>query len=80
MIEMQEGETITAFTMRRIRAEIIEECARVAEGMAADQERTNAKYPDHAKSYATWRNAVHCYHDVARQIRKLTLVGSGKQP
>jgi len=52
---------------------ITEECAKVAEGMAADQERTNAKYPDHAKAYATWRNAVHCYHDVARQIRKLTI-------
>lgn len=34
MIEIQEGETITAFTMRRIRADIIEECAKVAEGTA----------------------------------------------
>lgn len=69
-------ETATGIALRAIRNEIIEQCAKVAEGMAADQERTNAKYPDHAKAYVTWRNAVHCYNDVARQIRKLTLPSS----
>lgn len=65
-------------TDEEIRNGIIEECAKVAEGMAADQERTNAKYPDHAKAYPTWRNAVHCYRDVARQIRKLTLTSGDR--
>lgn len=31
MIERQPDESVTAFTIRRIRAEIIEECARVAD-------------------------------------------------
>lgn len=33
-IERMEGEGMTEFTIRRIRAEIIEECAKVAEGTA----------------------------------------------
>lgn len=71
-------ETATGIALRMIRNEIIEQCAKVAEGMAADQERTNAKYPDHARDYPTWRSAVHCYQDVARQIRKLTLTSSDR--
>ena len=31
MMEIRDGESVTAFTMRRIRAEIIEECANAAE-------------------------------------------------
>jgi hypothetical protein len=52
------------------RASAIEECAKIADEMAAAQKATNKKYPDHANSYVTWRNAVHCYQDVAKQIRK----------
>jgi len=68
----RDDETVTQFTMRKIREEIIEECAKVADDMAAAQQATNAKYPEHAAAYPTWRNAVHCYQDAARQIRKLT--------
>lgn len=50
----------------------IEQCAVVADGMAAAQLATNEKYPDHARSYATWRSAVFCYQDVAKQIRALS--------
>lgn len=71
-------EPATGVALLAIRNEIIEQCAKVAEGMAEDQERTNAKYPEHAKAYPKWRNAVYCYQDVARQIRKLTLSSSDR--
>jgi len=38
MIERREGEGTTEFTIRRIRAEIIEECAKIADNLAAHEQ------------------------------------------
>jgi len=35
-LERQENDSVTAFTLRRIRADIIEECAKVAEEAYSD--------------------------------------------
>lgn len=42
-IERREGEEMTAYTIRRIRAEILERAAETAEALAED--------PDHSRSY-----------------------------
>ncbi len=49
----------------------IEACAKVADGLAAKQRATNEKYPDHAKAYATWQNAVFVFEEAADAIRAL---------
>ncbi len=49
----------------------IEACAKVADGLAAKQRATNEKYPDHAKAYATWQNAVFVFEEAAAAIRAL---------
>ena len=41
-MEKRDDETITAFTLRRIRDEIIEECAQVAEGAIPDIQKYNS--------------------------------------
>jgi hypothetical protein len=47
-LERQPLETVTQFTMRRIRAEIIEECARLVDKIGDDsyyeKDRNNATY------------------------------------
>lgn len=54
-----------------VAAEVMEQCARVADAMADAQEATNKKYPDHAKAYDAWVRAVDNYRDVAKTIREI---------
>jgi hypothetical protein len=56
MIERREGEEITAFTMRRIRAEILEQAAKEADEMG--RSAFNLSYMDACS-------------DVAKRIRKM---------
>lgn len=51
------------------RVEMREECAKIADAMADDQQATNEEFPDHAKAYETWRTAVTHYRSVADCIR-----------
>lgn len=51
------------------RAETREDCAKVADAMANDQQATNEKHPEHAAAYETWRAAVLHYRNVAAGIR-----------
>ncbi|MDN3278806.1 hypothetical protein QWJ07_31405 [Frankia sp. RB7] len=51
------------------RKEVREDCAKIADAMADDQQATNEKYPDHARAYPSWRSAIQHYRSVADRIR-----------
>lgn len=55
--------------MKDARAEAVEECAKIADAMADNQQATNDKYPEHAKAYDNWRYTVDHYRAVAAAIR-----------
>lgn len=57
------------------RAEIVEECAKVADALAERQAETNRKYPDHVKAYPAWEAYVSKYREVAAAIRFLSNPG-----
>lgn len=70
MIEKQKHESPTAFTLRLIRAEIIEECAKVCDKHAEWAESKITKNPSSSSSQmlATIANAA---NDCAAEIRDL---------
>ena len=60
------------------RAEIVEECAKVADALAERQAETNRKYPDHVKAYPAWEAYVSKYREVAAAIRSLSNPGGSE--
>lgn len=48
---------------------VVELCAKHIEALADKQEETNAKYPDHAKSYPSWVDRIQMYRLLASEIR-----------
>lgn len=52
-----------------------EACAQMVDDMAAKQQATNEKYPDHAKAYNNWRLVIFTYQAVASAIRARGGVG-----
>ena len=48
---------------------VVERCAAHIESLANKQEETNAKYPDHARSYPSWVDRIPMYRLLASDIR-----------
>jgi len=67
-LEKRKDETVTQFTMRRIRAEIIEECAKVAEAQA--QEFLSPQYASN-QPFGSFCERFAC-EEVAKAIRALS--------
>jgi len=55
MIERRDGEGMTEFTMRRIRAEIIEECAKVVEQYGLERVNDVKDYPASVAAACSYR-------------------------
>lgn len=67
-------ECIAAFVNQLLAAEraaVVEECARVCDGLADAQRETNTKHPMHALAYPQWRERITYYELCAAAIRKL---------
>ncbi len=71
-MEKQENETVTQFTMRKIRAEIIEECARMADGWLERHGETEIQYTS-AREYAC--DAVADVADAIRALKNSETIG-----
>ena len=56
MSEIRDGESVTAFTMRRIREDLAEECAKIAEG--------------HVGAMSSYLACKHIYDEACRDIAK----------
>ena len=65
----------TAITLDRdqVAADVIEQCAKLLDATADEQEATNKKYPDHAKAYASWVDRIYVLRRSAEAIRALSL-------
>ncbi len=74
MIERREDEGMTEFTIRRIRAEIIEQCAQVAE--AQKQDFLSPEYASN-QPFGSFCERFAC-DEVAKAIR--ALVGKAQEP
>lgn len=61
--------TVTVQDGAEVEQATIERCARHIEALADRQEETNAKYPDHAKSYPSWVDRITMYRLLASDIR-----------
>lgn len=65
--------TAVVQTRDQVAAEVIEQCAQVLDKLAAEQDATNQKHPDHAKAYATWVDRVFQWRWSAQAIRALAV-------
>lgn len=74
---VRDGTAITQ-TRDQVAAEVVEQCARIAELMAEEQDATNQKYPDHAKAYPNWVDRVYHFRNVAQNIRCLAVSSNNR--
>lgn len=65
--------TVITLDRDQVAAEVIEQCAKLLDVMADEQDATNNKYPDHAKAYASWVDRVYHFRRSAEAIRALAL-------
>lgn len=70
MLEKHPLETTTEFTIRRIRAEIIEECAKHLEH-EADIATNSLHCGDNSQTIAATHRISRAYHEAAKSIRTL---------